>query len=70
MSYEDRSMNLIGSGIGDRPVFTAPPRRYDVKPTQVPDSTPTSREGREERREYIRQLKNKVIQRREAHEHA
>jgi hypothetical protein len=45
MSDEDRSMNLIGRGIGDRPVFKPPPKRSnDVKPPQVLDSSPTYEE--------------------------
>jgi hypothetical protein len=71
MSDEDRKMNLIGSGIGYWPIFTAPPRRSnDAESSQTPDSTPTSKEERAERREYIRQLEEKIIQKREAQEHA
>jgi hypothetical protein len=60
MSDEDRSMNLNGRGIGDRPVFKPPPKRSnDVKPTQVPESSPAYEVERAEV-EAHRKLKQNV----------
>jgi hypothetical protein len=84
MSDEDRSINLIGRGIGDRPVFKPPPKKFkDVKPTQMPDSSPAYEVERTEV-EACRKLKQDVrtyleehereeeekVATREAHEHA
>jgi hypothetical protein len=46
MSDEDRSMNFMERGIGDRPTFKAPSKKSkDVKPTQITDSNPASKEN-------------------------
>jgi hypothetical protein len=67
MSYEDRSINLIGMGIGDRPVFKPPPKRSnDVKRTQVPDSSPTYEEERakvEVRRKMKQDVRRYLVER-------
>jgi hypothetical protein len=60
MSDEDRSMNLIGRGIGDRPVFIPPPKKFkDVTPTEIPDSSPAYEVERSEV-EARRKLKQDV----------
>ncbi len=75
MSDEDRSMNLIGRGIGDRPVFKPPPNKSkDVKPSQIPDSSPAyevSRAEVEARRKLkldVRSFsKNMIVKRKRKH---